>query len=247
MKRIKFRIYFLQKIPGPSLWHSPFPVVLSALLCVLRVSALSPLPLLESRAVTSFLFPRNFKKSFPTAVRGEGSWIFSSDGQSYLDASGQAAVVNIGHGVREVAQAMAEQASQFAFAHTTQFHSASAEKLAGAPARSCSAQFRQRPRLFHFGRFRSHRDRHQARAPIPSRIRNTKEVPRRFSPPELSRQHSRRHDCQRQRRSPSALSTTSSGLGPHRALLLLSLSFQQILPRLQTCLRRGSRIFSFCQ
>jgi len=80
--------------------------------------------------VTSFLFPRNFKKSFPTAVRGEGSWIFSSDGQSYLDASGQAAVVNIGHGVREVAQAMAEQASQFAFAHTTQFHSASAEKLA---------------------------------------------------------------------------------------------------------------------
>jgi len=80
--------------------------------------------------VTSFLFPRNFKKSFPTAVRGKGSWIFSSDGQKYLDASGQAAVVNIGHGVHEVAQSMAEQAAQIAFAHTTQFHSASAEKLA---------------------------------------------------------------------------------------------------------------------
>ncbi len=78
----------------------------------------------------SALFPRNFKKSFPTAVRGEGSWIFSSDGQKYLDASGQAAVVNIGHGVKEIADAMAEQASQIAFAHTTQFHSASAEKLA---------------------------------------------------------------------------------------------------------------------
>jgi adenosylmethionine-8-amino-7-oxononanoate aminotransferase len=78
----------------------------------------------------SALFPRNFKKSFPTAVRGEGSWIFSSEGQKYLDASGQAAVVNIGHGVREVAQAMADQASEIAFAHTTQFHSASAEKLA---------------------------------------------------------------------------------------------------------------------
>jgi len=78
----------------------------------------------------SALFPRNFKKSFPIAVRGEGSWIISSDGQKYLDASGQAAVVNIGHGVREVAQAIAEQASQIAFAHTTQFHSASAEKLA---------------------------------------------------------------------------------------------------------------------
>ena len=78
----------------------------------------------------SSLFPRNFKKSLPTAIRGEGSWIFSSDGQKYLDASGQAAVVNIGHGVREVARAMAEQASQIAFAHTAQFHSASAEKLA---------------------------------------------------------------------------------------------------------------------
>jgi adenosylmethionine-8-amino-7-oxononanoate aminotransferase len=76
------------------------------------------------------LFPRNFKKTFPTAVRGEGSWVFASDGQKYLDASGQAAVVSIGHGVQAVANAMAAQASQIAFAHTTQFHSASAEKLA---------------------------------------------------------------------------------------------------------------------
>lgn len=76
------------------------------------------------------LFPRNFKKSFPIAARGEGSWIISSEGERYLDASGQAAVVSIGHGVRSVADAMAAQASQIAFAHTTQFHSESAEKLA---------------------------------------------------------------------------------------------------------------------
>lgn len=79
---------------------------------------------------SSALFPRNFKKSFPTALRGEGSWIFASDGQKYLDASGQAAVVSIGHGVQAVADAMAAQASQIAFAHTTQFHSVPAEKLA---------------------------------------------------------------------------------------------------------------------
>jgi len=81
-------------------------------------------------ADSSALFPRNFKKSFPTAVRGEGSWIISSDGQKYLDAAGQAAVVSIGHGVQSIADAMAAQTSQIAFAHTTQFHSASAEKLA---------------------------------------------------------------------------------------------------------------------
>lgn len=78
----------------------------------------------------SALFPRNFRKSYPVAVRGEGCWIVDKTGRRYLDASGQAAVVSIGHGVPEIGRAMAEQASQLAFAHTTQFHSEPAEKLA---------------------------------------------------------------------------------------------------------------------
>ena len=76
------------------------------------------------------LFPRNFKKTYPLAVSGEGCWITAADGRKYLDAAGQAAVVNIGHGVASVAMAMAEQASQLAFAHSSQFHTAAAEKLA---------------------------------------------------------------------------------------------------------------------
>jgi adenosylmethionine-8-amino-7-oxononanoate aminotransferase len=79
---------------------------------------------------SSALFPRNFSKDFPTAIRGEGSWIIGADGRRYLDASGQAAVVSIGHGVQQIADAMAAQAGQIAFAHTTQFQSAAAEKLA---------------------------------------------------------------------------------------------------------------------
>jgi adenosylmethionine-8-amino-7-oxononanoate aminotransferase len=78
----------------------------------------------------SALFPRNFRKSYPVAMRGEGCWIFDKTGRRYLDASGQAAVVSIGHGVPEIGRAIAEQASQLAFAHTTQFHSEPAEKLA---------------------------------------------------------------------------------------------------------------------
>src|SRR5713226_832094 len=79
---------------------------------------------------SSGLFPRHFNKNFPIASRGEGCWIIASDGRRYLDASGQAAVVNIGHGVPEIGRAMAEQSNRIAFAHTTQFHSESAEKLA---------------------------------------------------------------------------------------------------------------------
>ena len=76
------------------------------------------------------LFPRSFKKKYPIAVRGEGCWITAADGKKYLDAAGQAAVVNIGHGIRSVAHDMAEQALQLGFAHSSQFHTAAAEKLA---------------------------------------------------------------------------------------------------------------------
>lgn len=79
---------------------------------------------------SSALFPRNFKRSFPVAVHGEGCWIVAEDGRRFLDASGQAAVISIGHGVKEVAEAMSAQAGKIAFAHTTQFHSEPAERLA---------------------------------------------------------------------------------------------------------------------
>lgn len=76
------------------------------------------------------LFPRNFRKDFPVAAQGKGCWITDSAGRRYLDAAGQAAVVSIGHGVAEIGRAMAEQSSQLAFAHTSQFHSVPAERLA---------------------------------------------------------------------------------------------------------------------
>jgi adenosylmethionine-8-amino-7-oxononanoate aminotransferase len=91
----------------------------------------------------SALFPRNFQKAYPLAVRGEDCWIFDENGRRYLDASGQAAVVNIGHGVREIADRMAAQASQIAFAHTTQFHSDSAEKLAARLLAMAPPNFRR--------------------------------------------------------------------------------------------------------
>ena len=76
------------------------------------------------------VFPRNFLKAYPRAVRGEGCFVYTADGKRYLDASGGAAVVTIGHGVEEIARAMAEQASRLAYVHSSQFHTAIAEKLA---------------------------------------------------------------------------------------------------------------------
>ncbi len=76
------------------------------------------------------IFPRNFLKRYPHATRGEGCFVYTDEGKRYLDASGGAAVVTIGHGVEEVARAMADQASRLAYVHSSQFHTEVAEKLA---------------------------------------------------------------------------------------------------------------------
>jgi adenosylmethionine-8-amino-7-oxononanoate aminotransferase len=97
---------------------------------------------------TGSVFPRNFRKELPFAVRGEGCWIVAADGRRYLDASGQAAVVNIGHGVKEIGEAMAERAGQIAFAHTTQFHSEAAEKLASRLLALAPGNFKNGGRVY---------------------------------------------------------------------------------------------------
>src|SRR5437899_8758270 len=97
---------------------------------------------------TSGLFSRNLKKAFPLAIRGEGCWIVDESGRRFLDAAGQAAVVSIGHGVAEIGHAMAEQAAQIAFAHTSQFHTAPAEKLAERLLALAPANFRNGGRVY---------------------------------------------------------------------------------------------------
>jgi adenosylmethionine-8-amino-7-oxononanoate aminotransferase len=73
---------------------------------------------------------RSFRKPYPLAVRGEGVYVWDGDGNRYLDFSGSAAVNFIGHGVREIADAMAEQARQLEFVHTSQFTTPVAEEFA---------------------------------------------------------------------------------------------------------------------
>ncbi len=76
------------------------------------------------------VFYRNPSKNYPTAVRAEGVMIYDQDGKAYIDGSGGAVVVSIGHGVREIDQAMRQQASRIAFAHGSQFTTEAAVGLA---------------------------------------------------------------------------------------------------------------------
>lgn len=75
------------------------------------------------------LFPLN--SALPVAVRGKGIRIWDELGNEYLDAcSGAISVISIGHGVDEVADAMAEQARTLAYVHNLQFGHAGSRELA---------------------------------------------------------------------------------------------------------------------
>jgi len=64
------------------------------------------------------------------AVSSKGVWIETSDGKRYLDASGGAVVVNVGHGREEIAQAVFEQLRNLSYVHGTMFTSSALEDLA---------------------------------------------------------------------------------------------------------------------
>ena len=84
----------------------------------------------ESRTMQDHVFYRSPNKFYPTAERAEGVYIYDTEGNRYLDGSGGAVVVGIGHGVKAVADAMLQQAGRIAFAHGSQFTTQAAIDLA---------------------------------------------------------------------------------------------------------------------
>ena len=78
----------------------------------------------------SHVFPRHTKVQPPTAMRGEGVYLYDTNGKQYFDGSGGAAVSCLGHGDRDVIAATKAQLDVLAFAHTGFFTSEPAEALA---------------------------------------------------------------------------------------------------------------------
>ncbi|MBE0713690.1 MAG: aspartate aminotransferase family protein, partial [Candidatus Aminicenantes bacterium] len=73
---------------------------------------------------------RDLQHGLPLITRGRGVFLQDAEGRKYLDGSGGAAVVNIGHGVREIGEAMAAQAAKIAYVSGTKFTHYPVERLA---------------------------------------------------------------------------------------------------------------------
>jgi adenosylmethionine-8-amino-7-oxononanoate aminotransferase len=76
------------------------------------------------------VFYRNLHYSYPLINHGQGAYLYDTDGKKYLDASGGAAVVNIGHGVKEVAGAILSQAQKVGYISGMHFSHLPVENLA---------------------------------------------------------------------------------------------------------------------
>ena len=86
---------------------------------------------------SSHVLYRKLTRDYQRIVRGEGCYLFSDDGRRYLDGSGGAYVVNVGHGVSEIADALACQASRVAYVNGTAFTHDAVEEFAQELAALC--------------------------------------------------------------------------------------------------------------
>ena len=68
------------------------------------------------------LIPRSFKGNLRTAVRGEGVYIYDEDGNAYMDGCCGALLSSIGHGVKEIADAIHQQLLTMEFAHPSRWN-----------------------------------------------------------------------------------------------------------------------------
>jgi len=83
------------------------------------------------RSESTSVFPRLLDLEYPNIERGEGVWLYATDGRSILDAcSGGAMVACLGYGVQEVITAGAEQAERIAYMYAHHFSNEPQERLA---------------------------------------------------------------------------------------------------------------------
>ena len=82
----------------------------------------------------SYVFGRAAEGALPKVRKAEGLWIEDDRGNRYLNASGGAAVTNVGHGRREIAEALHQQVLRHDYIHPTAFVSPVVEELAAALA-----------------------------------------------------------------------------------------------------------------
>jgi len=76
------------------------------------------------------VFLRDVKRDYAVITRAKGIYLYDYEDREYIDGCSGSQVVNIGHGVEEVVEAITEQARKVAFTHGSRFTTVPAMQLA---------------------------------------------------------------------------------------------------------------------
>ena len=82
--------------------------------------------------MSSSVFHRDLRAAYPSVVSAEGMYLRTESGDRILDAVGGAATVVLGHGVREITDAIARHGSELSFTYGATFTNPWQEQLAEA-------------------------------------------------------------------------------------------------------------------
>ena len=89
----------------------------------------------DHRYPHSHVLYRKLTRDYARIARGDGCYLYDDRGRRYLDGCGGAYVVNVGHGVSEIAEALACQARTLAYVSGTAFTHDAVEEFASEIAR----------------------------------------------------------------------------------------------------------------
>lgn len=78
----------------------------------------------------SSVFHRRLNYNYPLITHGKGVYLFDKNGKKYIDGSGGPAVVNLGHGVKEIAEALKKSVLKFSYLYGSQFSTETMEDYA---------------------------------------------------------------------------------------------------------------------
>ena len=82
--------------------------------------------------MSSAVFYRDLRAAYETVVRAEGMYLHTRSGQRILDAVGGAGTVVLGHGVRDITDAIARHGTEVSFTYGATFTNPWQEQLAEA-------------------------------------------------------------------------------------------------------------------
>jgi len=78
----------------------------------------------------SNVFHRRLNYNYPLITHGKGIYLYDKNGKKYIDGSGGPAVVNLGHGVKEIAEALKSLILKFSYLYGSQFSTQDMEDYA---------------------------------------------------------------------------------------------------------------------